>query len=111
MGFDFHKLLVCLLVMIVTIPVFSYAEQYYDPVTRRYIQKNPVVKKPIRSLPNQYALPTQAEIEAERKRLEQEQLEEEQRLQQLRDSSGTQARRRFDPNRYHKTEDITIAPF
>jgi hypothetical protein len=100
MGFDSHKLFVYLFVMIVTVPVFSYAEQYYDPVTRRYIQKNPVVRKPIRPLPNQYSLPTQ-----------QEQLEEEQRLQQLRDSSGTQARRRFDPNRYHRTEDITIAPF
>jgi hypothetical protein len=123
MGFDSYKLFLCFIIIVFTLPFFSFAEQYYDPITRRYIQKQPqivpvtppqniqqVQQRPVKYPVNARALPTPQEIEAAQIQAEQEREAEKQRMMQIRNSSGTEAYRRFDPNRYHKTEQITITP-
>jgi hypothetical protein len=120
MGFDSYKLFSCIIIIVLTLPFFSFAEQYYDPVTRRYIQKQPqfatetqqqqVQQRTVRYPVNAKALPTPQEIQAAKIQAEQEREAEKQRMMQIRNSSGTEAYRRFDPNRYHQTEQITITP-
>lgn len=116
MGCGTCKLFICLLTLSVALPLFVYADQYYDPVTRRYIEstpsprKPPVLRQPLQPM-GQNILPTQAEIAAERRRIEQERIAAENaKRRQATESSGIQARRKFDPNRYHRTEDIIISP-
>jgi hypothetical protein len=85
---------------------FSYDERYYDPVTSRYIQKDVPQRIPRERV--QVKILTQEEIQAEKERLEQERFEESERLRKIRESAGTESRRRYDPTRYHRTEEVVF---
>jgi len=76
----------------------SYADQYYDPQTRRYIevQTNTPVQKYIQ------LVPTQAHINAEQQRIARQKAIE----TQMEEEAKNTANRRFDPSRFHRTEDV-----
>lgn len=89
----------------------AYCVQYYDPKSRRYVtiedenQDIRGIRSQIRNNGSQMrAIPNAREIDAEnRRRIQQEQ----EKVEQQR-NAGTQAYRKFDPNRYHKTEEISF---
>lgn len=98
-------------------PFASFSEQYYDSTTRRYIYNNEVPNQnpqqeyynqqqvnQTRKIPIKY--PTreeirQAQIQAELER---------KKLEAIQNSAQTEAKRRFDPNRYHNSEQINVHP-
>lgn len=87
---------------------FSYAEQYYDPQTRRYIEIAPAPQARYQPQPlknprqMQRVIPTSAEIELERQRAERQRALEAEADAKARDAGN----KRFDPSRFHRTEDI-----
>ncbi len=86
----------------------SFAEQYYDPQTRRYIEIEPhqikyQAPQPVRnSMQMQRVFPTQAEIDFERQRIERQRIVEQEADAKARDAGN----KRFDPSRFHRTEDV-----
>ena len=90
----------------------SHAEQYYDPQTRRYIEieQSTTPQAPQQVQPPQFqrqkypqrAIPTQAEIEIERQKVERQRAIEAQMEIEARNAGN----KRFDPSRFHKTEDV-----
>ncbi len=80
----------------------SYADQYYDPQTRRYIEVDSQQTAVVRQKTMQRAVPTVAEINTEKQRVARQIAYEAQAEEEARNSSS----RRFDPNRFHRTEDV-----
>mgnify|MGYP000882683775 CR=1 FL=1 len=83
----------------------SYAEQYYDRQTRRYIEVGQQPATPQQFQRPKYpqrAMPTQSEIEIERQKIAKQQAIELQMEIEARNSGN----KRFDPSRFHKTEDV-----
>ena len=87
----------------------SYAEQYYDPQTRRYIEiEQNAIQQPAQSQQvqrqkyPQRVIPTQAEIELERQQVAKQRAIEVQMELEARNAGN----KRFDPSRFHKTEDV-----
>ncbi len=118
MGWDSYKCFLSFIFFVLMIPFVSYAAQYYDPATKRYITHT--YHKPSYNTNNNQMinrrrvmepiLPTHAQIVREKQQREYQRKIERERLKNIRDSSGTHSRRRFDPNRYHRTEEINFSP-
>ena len=87
----------------------SHAEQYYDPQTRRYIElEQNVTQQPAqlqqvqRQRYPQRVIPTQSEIEMERQKVAKQRAIE----AQMEIEARNMGNKRFDPSRFHKTEDV-----
>jgi len=87
----------------------SYAEQYYDPQTRRYIEiEQNAIQQPAQSQQvqrqkyPQRVIPTHTEIEIERQQVAKQRAIEAQMELEARNTGN----KRFDPSRFHKTEDV-----
>lgn len=103
---SFNKVILCITLFCFALSPVSHAERYYDPKTRRYIQKE--YKQRIQRQKVQVKMLTHEEIEFARQKAEQERLAEKERLQRIRESASTESRRRYDPNRYHRTEEVVF---
>lgn len=94
------------------ISVNAMAEEYYDYKTRRYVetQEFQAPQQRMYQVKKINAIPTREEIEAERLRARMERDFQQRRLENIKNSPSTQSLRKYDPNRYHNTEEVNFIP-